>query len=58
MTNDEFNNVLRYKAVMSIVEKWLKNGLITEREYTEIDTIISEKYGIFSCSIYRSNCLI
>ena len=53
MTNDEFNSVLRYKSVMSIVEKWLKNGLISEGEYAEIDTIIAEKYGISSCSIYR-----
>ena len=58
MTNDEFNSVLRYKSVMSIVEKWLKNGLISEGEYAEIDTIIAEKYGISSCSIYRPNCLI
>lgn len=58
MTNDEFNSVLRYKSAMAVIERWLKNGLISEGEYTKIETIIAEKYGISSCSIYRSNCLI
>lgn len=28
-------------------------GLISAKEYAKIDTIIAEKYGISSCSIFR-----
>lgn len=58
MTNEEWSSVLHYKSAMALIEHWLKKGLISEGEYAEIDTIIAEKYGISSCSIYRSNCLI
>lgn len=58
MTSDEMSSVLRYKSVMAVVGRWLKAGFISEGEYAEIDTIMAEKYGISSCSIYHSNCLI
>ena len=45
--------VMYYKTSMSIFRQWRKNGLISREELMAIDTIIAEKYGISSCSIYR-----
>jgi hypothetical protein len=45
--------LFNYKTTMSIVKKMLADGIITEGEYSKIDTIIANKYGFNSCSIYR-----
>jgi hypothetical protein len=50
--------VLRYKASMSVFKKWASEGLISEEELLAIDTIIAEKYGVSSSSIYRENDLL
>lgn len=42
-----------YKATISIFQHWLDQGFISPEELRQIDTIIAEKYGISSCSIYR-----
>ncbi len=38
MTEEEFGRELRYQSVMYLVRKMLRNGLITEEEYRNIDT--------------------
>ena len=50
--------VIHYNSAMTVFEKWLKAGLISEEEFTEIDTITAAKYGLSLCSIYRRNRLI
>lgn len=45
--------VMYYKTSMSIFRQWQKNRLISKEELMAIDTIIAEKYGISSYSIYR-----
>jgi hypothetical protein len=45
--------VLRYKTAMAVFKKWLSEGVITEADLSTIDTILSEKYGLSSTSIYR-----
>ena len=50
--------ILGYKTSMSVFKGWRENGLISGEELSEIDTIIANKYGISSCSIYRENDLI
>lgn len=45
--------LLHYKAAMAIFRKWHGDSIITREELTAIDTIIAEKYGLSSCSIYR-----
>ena len=42
-----------YQFTMSIVRELLSKGIITESEYRKIDTIIAEKYGLNSCTIFR-----
>jgi hypothetical protein len=45
--------IIHYRTALSVFKKWLANGIITEEELTKIDTIIAQKYGLPSCSIYR-----
>jgi len=52
------HRVLAYSAAMLQAEKMRELGLVSAKEYAEIDTIIAKKYGISSCSIYRRNSWI
>lgn len=51
--SDCFGKFLRYQTVMSWVRSLLAKSLITKAEYAKIDTMMAEKYGISSCSIFR-----
>ncbi len=54
MTKSElFDRMYRYQRVMSWVRSLLSQSLITKAEYAKIDTMIAQKYGISSCSIFR-----
>ncbi len=43
-----------YKAAMNLAKGMLHQGIITESEYAEIDTIMTKKYGLSLDSIFRS----
>ena len=45
--------IAAYQIAMSVVRELLLKGIITEPEYHKIDTIIAEKYGLNSCTIFR-----
>ena len=45
-------------ASMLQAKKLMTLGILTSEDYAIIDTIIAEKYGISSCSIYRGIDLI
>ena len=47
-----------YLASMMQAKKMLSQGVISSDDYIKIDTIIAEKYGISSCSLYRGIDLI
>ena len=47
-----------YLASMIQAKKMLSQGVISSDDYIKIDTIIAEKYGISSCSLYRGIDLI
>lgn len=51
--NELFDKMYRYQTVMSWVRFLLAKSLITKAEYAKIDTMMAEKYGVSSCSIYR-----
>lgn len=54
MENSTFyNKLLHYQLVMSCVHSLLAKSLITKAEYAKIDTMIAQKYGVSSCSIFR-----
>lgn len=56
MSKDEA--ILRYKASMSVFKKWLTDGVITESDLLTIDTMLAQKYGLSSCSIFLENDLL
>ena len=48
----------QYLASMLQAKKLMTMGILTSEDYAIIDTIIAEKYGISSCSIYHGIDLI
>lgn len=44
MNEQEFRNEKLYQTTMHIARKMLSEGLISEDEYCQIDTIFLEKY--------------
>lgn len=55
MTNEYYDAVISYKSAMAQAKELLLRGIITPGEFSIIETKMSEKYGINSCSIYREN---
>jgi len=55
MTNDFFQRLASYKAAMSLAKGMLHQGIISAKEYAEIDTIMAKKYGLSLVSIFRGN---
>lgn len=53
MKDELFRCVALYQATMSLMRGMLTKGIISEKEYAEIDTIFTEKYGLYSSTIYR-----
>lgn len=47
-----------YLSAMLCVKRMLSLGLLTEQDYTHMDTIFAQKYGISSSSIYRRGGLL
>lgn len=44
MSEKEFRAELRYRMSLSVACSMLKEGVITEEEYSEIDTILLKKH--------------
>ena len=44
MNKEEFRNEKLYQTTMHLARKMLSDGLISEDEYRQIDTIFLEKY--------------
>lgn len=53
MTEELFERVSMYKATMSLAKSMLRQGLLSEDEYAEIDRIFAEKYGLSLSVIFR-----
>lgn len=53
MSDELFAVILPYKSAMAQARLMLSKGLITKDEYAIIDTMMAEKYGLPSCSIFR-----
>lgn len=58
MNKDYFSAVCGYKSAMAQARLMLSKGILTESEYLEIDTMMAEKYGLSSCSLFRDNDLL
>ena len=58
MNEDFFAGVLGYKSAMAQAGVMLSKGIITAEEYAIIDTMMAEKYGLSSYSVFRENDLL
>ena len=58
MNKDYRANLERYLVSMLQAKQMLSMGILTPKDYATIDTIMTEKYGISSCSLYRGIDLI
>ena len=45
--------LIAYQTAMALARSMRSKGIISAKEYAKIDTIIADKYGICSCSIFR-----
>ena len=51
---DEYiERLIAYRTAMSVAKAMMKQGIISEKEYGTIDTIIAKKYGISLSSIFH-----
>lgn len=53
MSPELFDKLARYRATMAAIELMLKEGLITQDEYDQIDRIFAPHFGLDLSSIYR-----
>lgn len=58
VTKEYRTRLEQYLASMLQMKKMLSMGILTPDDYAQMDTILSEKYGISSCSLYRGIDLI
>jgi len=56
MSKDEA--ILRYKSAMAVFKNWHTNGIISDDDLQSIDTILAQKHGLSSCSIFLENDLL
>ena len=52
MQKEKYRSIMMYKMMIGILEKWMQSGIISEEEYLKMNTMIAEKYGLNSCSIF------
>lgn len=52
MSDNYRNRLESYLASVLQAKRMLSMGILTSDDYTAIDTIMTEKYGISSCSLY------
>lgn len=55
MSKEDLHNDMLYHAAISMVKSMLEKGLITEEEYSEIDTILLEKYRPYLGTLLSEN---
>jgi len=58
ISEEYFAGILGYKSAMAQARLMLSKGIISEDEYAIIDTMMAEKYGLCSCSLFRENDLL
>lgn len=58
MDKSFFDRMMGYRSAMAQAKRMLEMGLISRDEYAIIDTMMAEKYGLSSCSLFRSHDLL
>lgn len=54
----KYEAILRYKSAMAVFKSWHANGVISDDDLQAIDTILAQKYGLSSCSIFLEKDLL
>ena len=50
--------ILHYKVSMAVFKNWLASGVISAADLLEINTILAQKYGLSTRSIFLENDLL
>ncbi len=58
MPKEEFRNEKLYQTTMRLARRMLEDGIISEEEYRQIDTIFLEKYRPFFGGLFSDITLI
>ena len=58
MTKERMEEEKRYLATMSIAKNLLKQGIISEEEYCQIDTKFKEQYAVSFSTLFTDINLI
>ena len=58
MTKERMEEEKRYLATMSIAKNLLKQGIISEEEYCQIDTKFKEQYAVSLSTLFTDINLI
>lgn len=45
MTAEQFDRESSYRAALSILKDWQNKGLVTDKEYVKIDTMLARKFS-------------
>ena len=45
MTAEQFDCESSYRAALSILKDWQNKGLVTDKEYVKIDTMLARKFS-------------
>ena len=53
MTEELRNKIIQYRTAMSIIKGMLHEGIIDDEDYRQMDSIIAEKCGLKSTTIFR-----
>lgn len=53
MNKTMYERTLDYRTAMAVFADMLSKGIITEDDYKKMDTIMTEKYGLNSSTIFR-----
>ena len=55
MTPEEIRNDMLYHMALSMAKTMLEKGLLSPKEYAEIDTILLQKYQPYLGSLFSEN---
>ncbi len=58
MTKEQMENEKHYQATMTVAKNLLKDGIISEEEYCQIDTKFKEQYGVTFSTLFTDIRLI
>ena len=50
--------ILHYKAAMAVFKNWLAADVISDADLLEIETMLAQKYGLSTRSIFLENDLL